>query len=82
MGLFALGIWLHPKELQCLLDILDKVTFSPWECFPFPLHSLSFARSHLKCFLFLLHNRSLHPYSILHIDPKVLDLVAFGFCPN
>jgi hypothetical protein len=25
MGLFGLGIWLHPKELQCLLDILDKV---------------------------------------------------------
>lgn len=25
MGLFALEIWLHPKELQCLLDILDQV---------------------------------------------------------
>ena len=25
MGLFALEIWLHPKELQCLLDILDEV---------------------------------------------------------
>ena len=28
MGLFALEIWLHPKELQCLLDILDEVRFS------------------------------------------------------
>ena len=23
-GLFSLGIWLHPKELECLLGILDK----------------------------------------------------------
>ena len=32
MGLFSLGIWLHPKELQCLLDILDEVSLISLAC--------------------------------------------------
>jgi len=48
MGLFGLEIWLHPKELQTLLDILDEVFTCVTDLRV--THDYSF-----KCFIWLIH---------------------------